>query len=457
MFLEFIIVIFLTRYLRKTLETSSKLPAWDRILRITMYVAAILLAVQFSIPAISKAVEWVAHILLLLLLTTIYRKDEFKTVRWAINAVLPFVIVSIFSDFISLLPSKLYDAIRNFEEPAFAFSIIWMIAMFFVARKQRNALEKERKIRLAEEEQNKIIAARKTELESLVAERTSELTQQKDELQHALTELKSTQVQLIQQEKMASLGELTAGIAHEIQNPLNFVNNFSELSIEIAQELKEEVEKQMPDKALISKLVTDLSQNQEKINHHGRRADAIVKGMLQHSRSNTGKKEPTDINALADEYLRLSYHGLRAKDKQFNAAMKTSFDETIGKINIVPQDMGRVLLNLFNNAFYAVAEKKKMLGETFAPTVSVSTKKLGNKIEIRAKDNGMGIDEKVLDKIFQPFFTTKPPGQGTGLGLSLSYDIIKAHGGNMKVENKKGEYAEFVIQIPLKENPAHGI
>ena len=260
-------------------------------------------------------------------------------------------------------------------------------------------------------------------------------------------ELKVHQAQLIQSEKMASLGELTAGIAHEIQNPLNFVNNFSEVNKELIDEMKDEIEKGNNEEVIA--IANDIKENEEKINHHGKRADAIVKGMLQHSRASTGQKEPTDINALADEYLRLSYHGLRAKDKSFNATLQTDFDESIGKINIIPQDIGRVLLNLYNNAFYAVTEKKKQQAEDYEPTVSVSTKKINDKVEIRVKDNGNGIPQKVLDKIFQPFFTTKPTGQGTGLGLSLSYDIIKAHGGEIKVETKEGEFAEFVIQLPI--------
>jgi signal transduction histidine kinase len=275
------------------------------------------------------------------------------------------------------------------------------------------------------------------------------LKQQKDKIENTLTKLKSTQSQLIQSEKMASLGELTAGIAHEIQNPLNFVNNFSEISSELADELKEEIRNGNKEEAIV--VADDIKENLEKVVHHGKRADAIVKGMLQHSRANTGKKEPTDINALADEYLRLSYHGLRAKDKDFNADFKTDFDQSAGKIEVVPQDLGRVLLNLYNNAFYAVAEKKRQLNGTFDPAVTVTTKRTGDKIEIVVKDNGNGIPQKVVDKIFQPFFTTKPTGQGTGLGLSLAYDIIKAHGGELRVETKEGEGAEFIITFQSSE------
>ncbi|MGZ8558119.1 MAG: sensor histidine kinase, partial [Chitinophagaceae bacterium] len=286
---------------------------------------------------------------------------------------------------------------------------------------------------------------RNIQLEEKVMVRTKEL-------KHSLEELRSTQAQLIQQEKMASLGELTAGIAHEIQNPLNFVNNFSEVSVELLNELKEGPFQKLPDesKPEADEIFGDLTQNLEKINHHGKRAGDIVKGMLQHSRSSSGVKEPTDINQLVDEYLRLAYHGLKAKDKSFNVTMKTDFDESIGNINIIPQDIGRVLLNLINNAFYAVNEKKKKQQDGYEPTVSVSTKSVNGIVEVGVKDNGNGMPQKVLDKIFQPFFTTKPTGQGTGLGLSLSYDIVKAHDGELKAETKEGEGAEFIIQLPIR-------
>ena len=270
--------------------------------------------------------------------------------------------------------------------------------------------------------------------------------EQAKQIEKAYHELKTTQQQLIHSEKMASLGVLTAGIAHEIQNPLNFVNNFSEMNKELLSDLREELVIGNYDEVkLIAKNIED---NHEKINHHGKRADAIVKGMLQHSRSSNGQKEPTDINALANEYLRLAYHGMRAKDKSLNATLKTDFDETIGNINIIPQDIGRVLLNLINNAFYAVTEKRKQEPEGYEPLVIVNTKKNIDDVEVRVKDNGNGIPQKILDKIFQPFFTTKPTGQGTGLGLSLSYDIIKAHGGELKVETREGEGSEFIISIP---------
>ena len=291
-----------------------------------------------------------------------------------------------------------------------------------------------------EKEKQQILTSQNEMLEQQVTQRTAEL-------KHSLENLKSTQAQLIQSEKMASLGELTAGIAHEIQNPLNFVNNFSEVNKELIGEIKSAADSGRLDE--VKTLAMNIDQNEEKIILYGKRADAIVKNMLQHSRTSSGKKELTDINAMCDEYLRLAYHGLRAKDKSFNAKLETEFDAAVGRINIVPQDIGRVLLNLINNAFYAVTEKKQQLDGYYEPCVSIRTTKLPGKVEIAVKDNGNGIPEKLKGKIFQPFFTTKPAGQGTGLGLSLSYDIVKAHGGELKVETKEGEGSVFNIQIPI--------
>jgi two-component system NtrC family sensor kinase len=273
-----------------------------------------------------------------------------------------------------------------------------------------------------------------------------EIEMQKKNVETTLNELRSTQSQLIQSEKMASLGELTAGIAHEIQNPLNFVNNFAEVNAELIEDaiaaLKE------GDTAETRSLLNDLKDNEQKINHHGKRADAIVKGMLQHSHNNNGIKEPTDINALADEYLRLAYHGLRAKDKTFSASIKTDYTDSLGKATVNSQDLGRVLLNLFNNAFYAVSQKKKSGDESFEPLIRVITKRSGDRISIIVSDNGIGIPLRILDKIFQPFFTTKPTGQGTGLGLSLSYDIIRSQGGEITVNSKENEGSEFIVTLP---------
>jgi signal transduction histidine kinase len=277
-----------------------------------------------------------------------------------------------------------------------------------------------------------------------------ELLAEKKRLEVTLTDLQATQKQLIQSEKMASLGELTAGIAHEIQNPLNFVNNFSEVSQELIDELKEELELGHMDG--VKDILNDVIHNLQKITHHGKRADGIVKGMLQHSRKSSAVKEATDINTLCDEFLRLSYHGLRAKDKSFNATLVTDFDENLPKVNIFPQELGRVILNLLTNAFYAVNEKKQLNITGYNPTVSIGTKDNNGSVEIKVSDNGNGIPKQVLEKIYQPFFTTKPTGQGTGLGLSMSYDIItKGHGGSLKVLTENGKGTEFIIELPLTQ------
>jgi len=454
MVLDFILTVFIISYLRKTLHTASLLPQWNRVLSGVLYAAIALLIINMSVSVAQPYTIWLSHLLLLYLLYVLYSQKEFQPARPLMLAVSPFILVSLFTDIVRLINSKWYYTWNGYFDAAISFSIIWLVAMMIINRKQQRALQKEKLKTKQEEEQNKIMAKLKAELEIKVAERTSELTLQKEELQHALHDLKSTQSQLIHAEKMASLGALTAGIAHEIQNPLNFVNNFSEVNSELIAEMKDELLKGNIEEA--KTIADDINDNEQKIIFHGKRADAIVKGMLLHSRSSSGVKETTDINDLADEYLRLAYHGLRAKDKSFNATMKTDFDGSIGNINIIPQDIGRVILNLITNAFYAVTEKKKSPltpkgGVEYEPTVSVSTKKEADKVLISVKDNGSGIAGKVLDKIFQPFFTTKPTGQGTGLGLSLSYDIIKAHGGDIIVETKEGEGTQFIMRLPLKD------
>jgi two-component system NtrC family sensor kinase len=282
----------------------------------------------------------------------------------------------------------------------------------------------------------------------LLSEAKAVTESQRDQTNIALEKLKRTQAHLIQSEKMASLGQLTAGIAHEIQNPLNFVNNFSEVNMELIAELQAENKKGNAD--AVHTISEEILSNEQKITHHGKRAGSIVQGMLQHSRPGASEKMLTDINALVSEYFRLAYHGLRVKDKSFNAAMQTDFDPQAGEINIVPQEIGRVILNLVNNAFYAVAAKSKEAGADYSPTVSVGTKKINDQLLISVKDNGTGISAEVKEKIFQPFFTTKGPGSGTGLGLSLSYDIIKAHGGEIKLESEHGAGSEFIIILPIQ-------
>lgn len=437
-----------TQALRKTLETSERLPEWDKKVLSKVWIGAIAFFILAQIPGFHFIGEWFGEIFYFVLLITVYLLRDYNPARMYSIALLPFAAIYILNAVVRFLTPGFYDSYQGYFGSAEVFSVLWLIGFGIYAFVQNN---KERKQRQKEEAQIRAAEARKAELEHLVVERTTELVTQKEELEKALSELKAAQVQLVHSEKMASLGELTAGIAHEIQNPLNFVNNFSELSLELAQELREEMAKPEMDKDLVQDLVRDLAQNQEKINHHGKRAANIVTAMLQHSRTSTGKKEPTDLNALADEYLRLAYHGLRAKDKNFNAKMVTDLDPAINNIDVIPQDLGRVLLNLINNAFYAVTQKKSQATEPFEPTVTVSSHLLkSGKVEIRIKDNGMGIPENLKAKIFQPFFTTKPTGQGTGLGLSLAYDIVtKGHGGKMEMKSEEGKGTEFIIQLPI--------
>ncbi len=465
MYLQLIIIFLTVRYLRKNSATAVKYPELDRLLLGSLVAAVILFVLEATKILGIHVVMWFAYAILYGLGFLVYKQKPFAYAKPIFYSLLPYVVVAFVKDVAELVNHGFYKSWEDYFETAKGFALLWALAMWFINRRQKKALEKERKKTEEIEKEIQISEQLKNALEVQVAERTAALTQQKEELQKTVDELKATQAQLIQAEKMASLGELTAGIAHEIQNPLNFVNNFAEVTNELIDEMNDELGRGDVEEA--KAIAADIKQNLEKINHHGKRADSIVKGMLQHSRKSTGQKEPTDLNALADEYLRLSYHGLRAKDKSFNATLHTSFDDSIGKINLMPQDFGRVLLNLFNNAFYATQERQKAGphatdvtsgqalkgGGEYRPTVILSTKRnslpLGDGgVVITVADNGGGIPQKIVDKIFQPFFTTKPTGSGTGLGLSLSYDIVKAHGGEIKLETKEGEGTKFIITLP---------
>jgi two-component system, NtrC family, sensor kinase len=465
---------FLIQFVRYFFETFKYFPRWDKYLfgLSIYYMINFILLKNNIIPFIYTDVTGPGIVMVSILITFIlFLHSHASGVRLAIVAVSPVICIMTIPSLVVIF--KFLNEYTGIPMPAFLewiwvnnrfpvseqIGLVWMLIFFSWSLFQRyrqlqiqvtqETLAKEKLAKEKEIERAQLIARQKVQLEKEVEERTAELKQ-------SLENLRATQSQLVQREKMASLGELTAGIAHEIQNPLNFVNNFSEVNKELLAEMNEEIEKGNFNEVKI--IAGDVSENEEKINHHGKRADAIVKGMLQHSRVSTGQKELANINTLADEYLRLSYHGLRAKDKIFNATLQTDFDRDLDKINVIPQDIGRVLLNLYNNAFYSVNERKKQqpearlddeVGQGYEPTVSVTTRKIDGKVEIKVKDNGNGIPQKVSDKIFQPFFTTKPTGQGTGLGLSLSYDIIRAHGGDLKVETKEGHGAEFIIQLPI--------
>ena len=419
MSLEAILAFFLILHLRRKVRSFHLSSEWQRWLDIALYVVIGLFIsdILFKVPTLTK---WVWHLLLLWMLVIIYKIQIFAFARMVMIAVAPLIFVFLLQDIVKALPDAWYESIRTYLNFADVIGFTWMVAILIISKRQQKAALREQKRRQQEEQHNRMIAARKDELELLVQERTAALQEQKVELQQALAHLQTTQSQLIHREKMASLGELTAGIAHEIQNPLNFINNFSELNTELVNELAQETQ-QLPEimtlKQNLLHILSDLQQNEQKILLHGKRADAIVKGMLQHARKSSGQKVEIAINALVDEYLQLSYHGFRAKDKMFNAKIEKHYDEHIGQVNVMPQDVGRVLLNLFNNAFYAVGEKKKGTNGSYEPVVSVSTHKLNDKLQIKVQDNGIGISSKQIDKIFQPFFTTKPTGEGTGLGL----------------------------------------
>ena len=480
-------------FIRRSLETSLRLPLWDKFLS-KFWLISIVYFLVTLIPKLSFLKDWYPIFAYSAILTTlfllrdyrpalfdatkrrgnenVYLLRNYRPARILLNAFLPLGLAYVLTKTIIFFQKDFYEKYSGRFETINLFAILWLIGFGIYAFRQ---IAKEK--RLTEKLKADAIDAElaKQKLEKLVEERTMQLRVQNEKLESALLELKSTQAQLIQSEKMASLGELTAGIAHEIQNPLNFVNNFSDVSRELVQEMKDEMASGSLESAL--ELADEISKNLEKINHHGKRADGIVKGMLEHSRAGKGEKSATDINVLLDEYIRLSYHGLRAKDKSLNVNFTTVFDSDLPKLKVVSADLGRVFLNLMNNAFYAVQERVKretadvrrvmadVKGETvnvkdtlshvspftshFQPLVTVSTKRVGDRVEILVEDNGNGIPEAIRDKIFQPFFTTKPTGQGTGLGLSLSYDIVKAHGGELKVETKEGEGSMFIIQLPI--------
>ena len=443
----------IVRGLSKFLDLPQRLPRWSQLLNYIWVPAAVLfvLGAVFKLrsPLMNEG-YWL--LVLLAVLAVLVAVRDYRPAQTLLFAMAPFMVYEVLEivleDTAGLMPER-YD---GFMDNTQGFVIIWLITFIFIARSQKKALEKGRLLREEEEKAKRLIEAQNVELERLVMERTAALTQQADELRSTLAELKATQAQLVQSEKMASLGELTAGIAHEIQNPLNFVNNFADVSVEMLGELREEQARPQRDPGLEADLLNDINQNLQKIHYHGQRAASIVKGMLEHSRASTGERQPTDINHLTEEYLRLAYQGLRAKDKTFNATLTTDFAPALPPVEAVGADLGRVLLNLFSNAFYAVRQYQRQRPNetTYAPTVTVSTRQVEDMVEIRIRDNGLGIPEAVRNKIFQPFFTTKPAGEGTGLGLSLSYDIVtKGHGGTLTVESQEGQGAEFIIILPI--------
>ncbi|AQG80895.1 ATP-binding protein [Spirosoma montaniterrae] len=440
------------QYLRKFLDIPTRLPDWDWVYKNAWPAAGVLIGIFVLFKGGETATFWVWAGVYGIVCYTIWRIKNYQPARTILLALAPLAVVTVLGKLFKAIAPSIYNDYDVYVGSAAGFAILWLFSFFFIANRQKKSAVKVEEQRRLELEELQKIEAKKQELEYLVSQRTAEITSQKEALEQALADLKATQNQLIHSEKMASLGELTAGIAHEIQNPLNFVNNFAEVSVELITELEEEREKgDAGDKELEADLLADLRQNLHKITQHGGRASSIVKGMLQHSRAGTGQREPTDLNALCDEYLRLAYHGLRAKDKSFNAQFSVDTDPSLGLVTVVPQDIGRVLLNLFTNAFYAVRERQKSqpASSSYQPRVSVSTRCQDGQAVIWVADNGTGIPESAIQKIFQPFFTTKPTGEGTGLGLSLAYDIVtKGHNGTLMVSSEENKGTTFTISLP---------
>ena len=440
----------LVYWARKALDTPTRLPRWDRWLARVWQPAAAIVGLGLLLGG--PVVSWLDDLFLVGVLgvgiAIGWRLRAYRPALWVAVGLVPYAACQALTLLMQpLAPAwSKSDALDNAQGLAFC----WLGVLLLVARSQAKSLKAEAQVRLLAEQEQRAIESQNQTLEYEVTQRTADLTRQTDELRTTLRELQATQGQLIQREKMASLGELTAGIAHEIQNPLNFVNNFAEVSTELVAELAEERACPTRDRALEAELLTDLRQNLGRIAQHGGRASGIVRGMLEHSRASTGERAPTDINQLADEYLRLAYHGLRAKDKSFNATLQPDFAPALPPVEAVSGDLGRVLLNLLTNAFYAV-RKRQQLGEPgYAPTVGVATRQAGEAVEITVSDNGTGIPAKLMSRIFQPFFTTKPSGEGTGLGLSLSHDIItKGHGGTLTVESRAGQGTTFRVTLPF--------
>ncbi|GAB3930179.1 hypothetical protein GCM10028804_39470 [Larkinella terrae] len=465
-FFFIIFYFFFIQSIRKFIPLASTLPRLNKAITFFLILTALANGVQFimyrfpSLPPSDVLVTIeilirVVYVLLAIGMLKMLRRGSLDA-RYALIATTPLFLFWLYTLSTHLLglffkittPQWQWYNFGYIESACFAWLIIFfsgaLLNRYNLARKRvaQQAIEKEQLEKEREIERNRIIASQNERLEQQVEERTAQL-------KTSLEELKATQNQLIHKEKLASLGELTAGIAHEIQNPLNFVNNFSEVSTELVTELEDEQQKPDRDVELEKELLGDLKQNLQKIALHGGRASQIVKNMLAHSRSSSGDRQATNLNALCDEYLRLAYHGLRAKDTSFNCPLVTDLDPQVGLVEMVPQEIGRVLLNLFNNAFYAVQAKQKTASESFRPEVKVQTKTTGRQVEIRVIDNGLGMTDAVKEKLFQPFFTTKPTGEGTGLGLSLSYDIIaKGHNGTLTVESQPGKGSEFIIVLP---------
>ncbi len=445
-----VISLFLLYYLKKS-SGSQEFPAkLNRYFKYGMIAAGGLIVLGISQLPPQFLFELLAFALVGAIIYLILSTPELENQKTLAITPLPIVGVQLLEYVIETVSPSIYNTLENYLDAAGFFALIWAVTMWLNHRKQMKEIEIERIFLKEQERQLKATAEQKSQLETLVAERTSEILKQKEELQEALEHLQSTQVQLIQQEKLASLGQLTAGIAHEIKNPLNFVNNFSELSVDFLEEIGEEMSKisDSPEKSNILELLEDVKSNLVKIRHHGSRADSIVRSMLMHSRGGTGTMDPTDLNALIREYANLAFHGMRANPNPINVDIQLDLDEHLPQVKLNAEDFSRVILNLVKNSFDAMRDKINEKGERYKAAVKITTKDQGDQILIEVEDNGPGVPEEIKDKLLMPFFTTKKGTEGTGLGLSITHDIIKSHEGKLDIESEVGKYTRFRISLP---------
>ncbi|WP_111668757.1 sensor histidine kinase [Algoriphagus litoralis] len=445
-----IISLFLLNYLKKSSGAVEYPAVLNKYFKYGMIAAGILIGLGASDLPPQILYELLSFVLVGAIIYLILYTPELENQKTLAITPLPIVGVKLLEYLIETISPSIYDTLENYLDAASIFALIWAVTMWLNHRKQMKEIEIERIFLKEQERQLKATAQQKSELEMLVAERTSEILKQKEELQEALNHLQSTQEQLIQQEKLASLGQLTAGIAHEIKNPLNFVNNFSELSVDFLEEIGEEVRKMSdsPEKENIIELLQDVKSNLVKIRHHGSRADSIVRSMLMHSRGGTGTMDPTDLNALIREYANLAFHGMRANPNPINVEIQLELAENLPEIRLNAEDFSRVILNLVKNSFDAMRDKINELGDQYKAALKIKTKESKNQIVIEVEDNGPGVPDEIKDKLLMPFFTTKRGTEGTGLGLSITHDIIKSHEGKLDIESKVGEFTRFRITLP---------
>lgn len=445
-----LISLFLLYYLKKSAGPQGFPEHLNRYFKYGMIAAGALIILGVSTLPPQYLYQFLSFVLVGGIIYLILNTPELDYQKTLAITPLPIVGVQLLEYLIKIISPAVFDILENYLDAAGFFAFIWAVTMWLNHRKQMKEIEIERIISKEQERQLRNTEEQKNQLEALVVERTSEILKQKEELQLAIDHLRSTQEQLIQQEKLASLGQLTAGIAHEIKNPLNFVNNFSELSVDFLQEISEEMSKisESPEKENILDLLENVKSNLEKIRHHGSRADSIVRSMLMHSRGGTGTMDPTDLNALIREYSNLAFHGMRANPNPINVDIQLDLDEELPKIKLNAEDFSRVILNLVKNAFDAMRDKIATEGNGYKAKVEIRTKDLGDKVLIEVKDNGPGVPDQIKDKLLMPFFTTKKGTEGTGLGLSITHDIIKSHEGTLDIESKVGEFTLFRILLP---------